>query len=69
VRTTLRLSQVFAYLPNHYYVDGSKLEQVIEAYAKRLQIQEHMTAQLAFSIETALSPKGVAVLLKASHFV
>jgi GTP cyclohydrolase IA len=57
-----------AYLPNRHRVGVSKLERVIEAYAKRLQIQERLTAQLANSIDAVLKPKGVAVLLKATHF-
>ncbi len=56
-----------AYLPHHRVVGISKLARLVEVYAKRLQIQEKMTAQIANSIETILQPKGVAVVIEASH--
>lgn len=56
-----------AYLPNNRVVGISKLARVVEAYAKRLQIQEKMTAQIANAINTVLSPKGVAVVVEAEH--
>ena len=45
----------------------SKLARVVNAYAKRLQIQEKMTAQIANTIQKVLDPEGVAVVLKAEH--
>lgn len=55
------------YLPNGRVVGISKLARVVEAYAKRLQIQERLTAQIAQAIHEALRPQGVAVVLKATH--
>jgi len=55
------------YIPNGRVVGISKLARVVEAYAKRLQIQEKMTAQIANAIEHALHPQGVAVVIKAEH--
>ncbi|MGH6960245.1 MAG: GTP cyclohydrolase I FolE [Dongiaceae bacterium] len=56
-----------AYLPNKRIVGISKLARVLEAYAKRLQIQEKMTAQIANTIDEVLQPKGVAVVIDAAH--
>jgi GTP cyclohydrolase I len=56
-----------AYLPHKRVVGISKLARVVEAYSKRLQIQEKMTAQIANTIETVLKPKGVAVVVEATH--
>lgn len=56
-----------AYLPTERVVGISKLARVVEAYAKRLQIQERLTAQIAHTINDALAPQGVAVLVKAEH--
>jgi GTP cyclohydrolase I len=56
-----------AYLPSGRVVGISKLARVIEAYAKRLQIQEKMTAQIANTIHDVLQPKGVAVVVEAAH--
>ena len=55
------------YVPNGRVVGISKLARVVEAYAKRLQIQEKMTAQIANAIDTVLKPQGVAVVIKAEH--
>ena len=55
------------YIPKGRVVGISKLARVVEAYAKRLQIQEKMTAQIANAIETVLKPQGVAVVIKAEH--
>ena len=55
------------YLPSGRVVGISKLARVVELYAKRLQIQEKMTAQIANSIAEVLQPEGVAVVLEASH--
>lgn len=56
-----------AYLPSGRVVGISKLARVIEIYAKRLQIQEKLTAQIANTIEDVLKPKGVAVVIEAAH--
>jgi GTP cyclohydrolase I len=55
------------YVPNGRVVGISKLARVVEAYAKRLQIQEKMTAQIANTIDKVLQPQGVAVVIKAEH--
>lgn len=55
------------YLPNQRVVGISKLARVVETYAKRLQVQEKMTAQIANVIHTVLAPKGVAVVIEAAH--
>ncbi len=56
-----------AYLPNNRVVGISKLARVVETYAKRLQIQETLTAQVANTINGVLEPKGVAVVIEAAH--
>ena len=56
-----------AYVPNGRVVGISKLARVVDAFAKRLQIQEKMTAQIANAIQRVLEPQGVAVVLKAVH--
>ncbi len=56
-----------AYLPHRRVVGISKLARVVEAYAKRLQIQEKMTAQIANTIQQVLEPRGVAVVIEAAH--
>lgn len=56
-----------AYMPNNRVVGISKLARVVEAYARRLQIQEKMTAQIANIINEVLNPKGVAVVIEATH--
>jgi GTP cyclohydrolase I len=56
-----------AYIPRGRVVGISKLARVVNAYAKRLQIQEKMTAQIANTIQKVLEPEGVAVVLKAEH--
>ncbi|BCW90667.1 GTP cyclohydrolase 1 [Alphaproteobacteria bacterium SO-S41] len=56
-----------AYLPTNKVVGISKLARVVETYAKRLQVQEKMTAQIANSIQKVLQPKGVAVVIEAAH--
>jgi GTP cyclohydrolase I len=55
------------YIPRGRVVGISKLARVVEAFAKRLQIQERMTAQIANAIEDALHPKGVGVVICAAH--
>ncbi len=56
-----------AYLPDKRVVGISKLARVVEIYARRLQIQEKMTAQIANTIEEVLRPRGVAVVVEAAH--
>jgi GTP cyclohydrolase I len=56
-----------AYLPNKRVVGISKLARVMEVYAKRLQIQEKMTSQIANIIQQVLEPQGVAVVIEAAH--
>ena len=56
-----------AYLPSHAVVGISKLARVVEIYARRLQTQETMTAQIAKAIDKALEPKGTAILIEAVH--
>ena len=56
-----------AYIPDGKVVGISKLARCVEIYARRLQIQEHMTGQIADALMDALSPKGVLVVLEAEH--
>jgi GTP cyclohydrolase IA len=56
-----------AYLPDHRVVGISKLARIVDAYARRLQIQEKMTAEIANAIDQVLQPKGVAVVIDAAH--
>jgi len=56
-----------AYLPRRRVVGISKLARVVEVYARRLQIQEKMTAQIANAINQVLQPEGVAVVVEAAH--
>ncbi|MEQ1577358.1 MAG: GTP cyclohydrolase I FolE, partial [Hyphomicrobium sp.] len=56
-----------AYIPNGRVVGISKLARVVQAFAKRLQIQEKMTAQIANVINEVLKPQGVGVVIKAEH--
>ena len=56
-----------AYIPEKRVVGISKLARVVDIFARRLQTQEAMTAQIATTIQTTLEPKGVAVLMEATH--
>lgn len=56
-----------AYVPRGRVVGISKLARVVLAFARRLQIQEKLTAQIANTIDSVLKPKGVAVVIKAVH--
>ena len=56
-----------AYIPRGRVVGISKLARVVDAFAKRLQIQEKMTAQIANTIDKVLQPDGVGVVIKAAH--
>ena len=55
------------YLPNNKVVGISKLARVVEAFARRFQVQEKMTAQIAHCIQDVLKPKGCAVVISATH--
>jgi GTP cyclohydrolase I len=55
------------YLPDHRVVGISKLARLVEVYARRLQIQEKMTVQIADTLQKVLRPKGVAVVIEAAH--
>jgi GTP cyclohydrolase I len=55
------------YLPNNKIVGISKLARVVDAFARRFQVQEKMTAQIAQCIESVLKPKGVGVVIDAVH--
>lgn len=56
-----------AYLPKDRVVGISKLARVVHAYAKRLQVQERLTAEIADCIQKVLEPAGVAVIIEATH--
>ena len=56
-----------AYIPDNRVVGISKLARVVEIFARRLQIQEKMTVDIAATIDRALKPQGVAVVIEASH--
>ncbi|MBL8883625.1 MAG: GTP cyclohydrolase I FolE [Hyphomicrobium sp.] len=56
-----------AYIPKGRVVGISKLARVVDAFAKRLQIQEKMTAQIANTVDAVLRPDGVGVVIKAEH--
>lgn len=55
------------YLPDHRVVGVSKLARLVEAFAKRLQIQEKMTSDIATTLDQVLQPKGVGVVIEATH--
>ena len=56
-----------AYIPNGYITGLSKIARVVEAYARRLQVQERLTTQIKDAIQSALNPLGVAVVIEAKH--
>ncbi|MBT4921694.1 MAG: GTP cyclohydrolase I FolE [Rickettsiales bacterium] len=56
-----------AYLPNERIVGISKIARLLDIYAKRLQTQETMTAQIASTMEKVLRPKGIAIIIDAKH--
>ncbi len=56
-----------AYIPNEYITGLSKIARVVEAYSRRMQVQERLTMQIRDTIEETLKPLGVAVVIEASH--
>jgi len=56
-----------AYIPNNYITGLSKIARVVEAFSRRLQVQERLTMQIRDTIENTLKPLGVAVVIEASH--
>lgn len=56
-----------AYIPDGYITGLSKIARVVEAYARRLQVQERLTTQIKEAIDTTLNPLGVAVVIEARH--
>ena len=57
-----------AYLPEGRVIGLSKLPRLLDVFARRLQVQERLTEQVAEAIEDAIAPRGVAVMLEAVHF-
>jgi GTP cyclohydrolase IA len=57
-----------AYLPKDKVIGLSKIPRIVNMYARRLQLQERMTQQIAEAVESVISPRGVGVLVEARHF-
>ena len=64
---TIRGTVDIGYLPRDRVVGISKLSRVVDAFARRLQVQERMTAEIADTIQKALNPRGVGVIVNATH--
>ncbi|PJZ54367.1 GTP cyclohydrolase I FolE [Leptospira adleri] len=56
-----------AYLPNKKIIGISKIPRIVDVFARRLQVQERLTEQIAYAIQEVLDPQGVAVVIKAKH--
>jgi GTP cyclohydrolase I len=56
-----------AYIPNNYIVGLSKIPRIVDAFARRLQVQERLTTQIRDCIQSTLSPLGVAIVIEAQH--
>jgi GTP cyclohydrolase I len=56
-----------AYIPNHYIVGLSKIPRIVDAYSRRLQVQERLTTEIRDCIQNTLNPLGVAVVIEAQH--
>jgi GTP cyclohydrolase I len=56
-----------AYIPNDHIIGLSKIPRLVDVFARRLQVQERMTGQLAEELMRILKPQGVAVIIEASH--
>ncbi len=57
-----------AYIPNGKIIGLSKIARLVDLYARRLQTQERLTAQIADALQKSLKPKGIAVMMEAEHF-
>ena len=57
-----------AYLPKDMVIGLSKIPRIVNMYARRMQLQERLTQQVAEAVESAISPRGVAVMSEARHF-
>lgn len=56
-----------AYIPNQKVIGLSKLARIVDMYARRMQVQERLTRQVAEALQTALEPQGVAIVMEATH--
>lgn len=56
-----------AYLPNQKIIGISKIPRIVDVFARRLQVQERLTEQIAYAVQEVLDPQGVAVVIKAKH--
>ena len=56
-----------AYIPNGKIIGLSKIPRIVDMYARRLQVQERMTQEVAATLNDALNPRGVAIIIEAQH--